>query len=47
MKVGSVSKKAAIPVLATLPVVCRTNQGMAINRSVSPINEMVLAANSA
>ena len=42
--IGSVDAPAAMPVLVALPVVCRTNHGMARNVRMLPVMETALAA---
>ena len=43
MTTGRIEKKAVMPVLAALPVVIRTNQGMASAATLVPTNEIALA----
>jgi hypothetical protein len=44
MTIGVIEKKAVMPVLAALPVVTSTNQGMAMLVRLLPTKEMALAA---
>jgi hypothetical protein len=43
---GRMVKKPVIPVWVALPVVCRTNHGMAISEKTLPTREMAFAINN-